>query len=119
MLQYVNIEFCVKNPEIDERDHANWQRRYPVIINKEVADENGFFWYITEQKIFEISAVSLGSNPYTPPQERDKSLDTIEPSQGDTQKENEPTKPKSLEDRILTLLRNEKDSERMAGSQGA
>lgn len=65
-LQYVKIELCVNDDKEDEA-FTNWKRYIDQVINREEADEAGFFFAVLEQKIFEVSAVLFGSNKYTPP----------------------------------------------------
>lgn len=43
-----------------------WDKHYPNVINKELADKHGFFWVTTEADIKEISAVLFGANRLTP-----------------------------------------------------
>jgi len=87
-LKYVKIEMCV-NDQKDEKGYAMWEKYYPEVINKEQADEAGYFFAVLEQKVFEVSAVLFGSNSYTPPlnkinslnkEEPHSTLNTIEPS---------------------------------------
>lgn len=57
---------AINNKEYKEEYEA-WQTYYPMIANKEVADEEGFFFAILEAKIFkEGSMVLAGSNDITP-----------------------------------------------------
>ena len=46
--------------------YRDWDKYYPIVANKEVADERGFFWIVSEAKIIEGSAVVMGSNSATP-----------------------------------------------------
>ena len=87
-LQYVKLEMAVNN-EQDEEGYKNWKAYIDSVINREMAEEKGYFFPIQEQKLIEISAVVFGSNAYTPAYTENKSLVTTEPLQ-DTQKENEP-----------------------------
>ena len=87
-LQYVKLEMAVNN-EQDEEGYKNWKAYIDSVINRELAEERGYFFPIQEQKLIEISAVVFGSNAYTPAYTENKSLVTTEPSK-DTQKENEP-----------------------------
>mgnify|MGYP006921369296 CR=1 FL=1 len=65
---YVAMTLCVdsKSPDfINEKE--NYDYYLPMIANKEVAEEQGYFWAITEAKIVkEGSAVLFGSNDVTP-----------------------------------------------------
>lgn len=66
-MRYVKLYLCINSNESEytaEKD--NWNKYYPMVINKEVADEKGFFWAVTEAKVIEGSAVIKGSNEFTP-----------------------------------------------------
>lgn len=66
-MRYVRLSFCVNSEEkwwIEEKEA--WDKYYPMIANKEAADENGYFWAVTEAKVVEGSAVLIGSNSATP-----------------------------------------------------
>ncbi len=64
-MSYVKLSLCIDDE--NETDYfENWNKYYPKIINKEVADELGYFWAIHEAKLLEGSAVPLGSNFATP-----------------------------------------------------
>jgi hypothetical protein len=94
-MRYVKIYLCVnsENPEYaSEMD--NWNKYYPMVANKEVADTKGYFWAVTEAQFVEGSAVVKGSNYATPvisitenkkDIEADKVTSTDEPPKG-TQK---------------------------------
>ena len=91
-MRYVQMELAINTEaEYDKEYKALWDEFYPVIANKEVADERGFFWVVKEAKIIEGSAVVMGSNSATPTLENkteavDDTSETIEPS-NDTQTE--------------------------------
>ena len=61
-VMYEKAEPTSANSEIRE----NWNKYYPLAINKEVADENGFFWIIKEIQLYEGSVVMFGANELTP-----------------------------------------------------
>lgn len=66
-MRYVKIYLCINSNEATyaaEKD--NWDKYYNEVANKEIADEKGYFWAVTEAKIIEGSAVVKGSNEYTP-----------------------------------------------------
>lgn len=66
-MQYVTLFLCVNSEEkYLEEEKAAWDKYYPQIINKDRADERGYFWAVTEAKLIEGSAVLFGSNPITP-----------------------------------------------------
>jgi hypothetical protein len=66
-MRYVQLELAINTEaEYDKEYKMLWDEYYPVIANKEVADERGFFWVVKEAKIIEGSAVVMGSNSATP-----------------------------------------------------
>lgn len=83
-MRYVKIYLCINSTEAyyaSEKD--NWDKYYPEVANKEIADERGYFWAVTEAKIIEGSAVVKGSNEFTPTLEieaekKEPSIDTQE-----------------------------------------
>jgi hypothetical protein len=64
-MQYVDITLAINDPE-NKAEFATWNEYYPMLGNKEKADESGFFWAVKEAKLFEISSVLEGSNELTP-----------------------------------------------------
>ncbi len=86
-LQYVKIDLAINDPD-SEKEYDYWNKYYSQVINKEKADEYGFFWVVPEIKLIENSAVLFGSNELTPT--LDNNMKNIEPLQN-TQK-NEPSK---------------------------
>ena len=80
-LQYVKLDLAI-NDESDNEGFANWQKYIDQVINREKAEQQGYFFAVIEQKLIEISAVLFGSNPYTPTLDENKE---IEPS-NDTHK---------------------------------
>lgn len=67
-MRYVKIDLAV-NDEDYEQEFSIWQKYYNNIANKDVADEDGYFWAVSEAKVIEGSAVLLGSNQFTPVRE--------------------------------------------------
>jgi len=66
-MRYVKIFLCVDTNEPSySSEKANWDKYYPQVVNKEVADTCGYFWAVTEAKVIEGSAVVKGSNSITP-----------------------------------------------------
>lgn len=66
-MRYIKLFFCVNSEEkwwIEEKEA--WEKYYPFIVNKDVADDQGYFWAVTEAKVNEGSAVLIGSNTATP-----------------------------------------------------
>lgn len=92
-MQYVSLCLCANYSGDDwEGERENWEKYYPVVANKERADEVGYFWAVTEAKIYkEGSMVLAGSNPVTPLLQKNIEAVTdtskTEPS-NDTQKNN-------------------------------
>lgn len=64
-LRYIQIELAV-NDDKDNEGFSNWNKYIGQVINREAAEENGYFFAVKEQQLFEISAVLFGSNQYTP-----------------------------------------------------
>lgn len=89
-MQYVKIDLAV-NDEDHEEEYKVWSDNIDNIGNKELAEQKGFFWFVREAKLIEISAVLLGSNELTPTLNTESkeavsnTSTTIEPSV-DTQK---------------------------------
>lgn len=90
-MRYVQLELAINSEaEWNKEEKALWDEYYPIIANKETADERGYFWVVKEAKIIEGSAVVMGSNSATPTLENKEEavIDTSknEPSE-DTQEE--------------------------------
>lgn len=80
-MNYVKIFLAVNSDEQDYKEEKEvWDKYYDLAINKQVADENGYFWAVTEAKFVEGSAVLVGSNQMTPTL-------SVEPSEGTQKKE--------------------------------
>lgn len=77
-MRYVNLELAI-NSEAEWNKEAKllWDEYYPVIANKETADERGFFWVVKEAKIIEGSAVVMGSNSATPTLENKEEIEAV------------------------------------------
>ena len=66
-MRYVKIDLAVNSEsEWDKDEKELWDKYYPIVANKEVADERGYFWVVSEAKVIEGSAVVMGSNSATP-----------------------------------------------------
>ena len=67
-MQYVQLGFAVNSEDPDfKAEKALWNKHINKIVNKEVAEDRGYFWWISEAKIFkEGSMVVMGSNDITP-----------------------------------------------------
>lgn len=65
-MQYVNIELALNDPE-DKEAFAVWNNVLPMIVNREKAEDQGYFFAVKEAKIYkEVSTVLFGSNDITP-----------------------------------------------------
>lgn len=93
-MRYVQLVLCI-NDDNRGAEFEAWEKYFPIIANKEDAEERGFFWAVKEAKIIEGSAVTLPSNPATPTLDNNAKNEpdnttqkTInEPSLDDTQRE--------------------------------
>jgi len=89
-MQYVSIGLAVNNKDY-VAEKALFDKYIDKIVNKDYAEEKGYFWAVTEAKAIEGSAVPIGSNKITPTllvEEKTEPLDSThtEPPAG-TQKE--------------------------------
>jgi hypothetical protein len=62
---YVKMDLAINDEEMPNYYEA-WKKYYPQIVNQDVADERGYFWYVLEARCIEGSAVPIGSNSATP-----------------------------------------------------
>jgi hypothetical protein len=100
-MRYVKIFLCIdSNEPMYSSEKTNWDKYFPQVANKDVAEEKGYFWAVTEAKVIEGSAVVKGSNFVTPVMEleaekdnqnieADKVTSTNEPPAGTQNKPNE------------------------------
>lgn len=101
-MRYVQMELAINTEAEYDREYKDlWDEYYPVIANKEVADERGYFWVVKEAKIVEGSAVVMGSNSATPTLETKEEL---EPSQDTLNIEAEQSLQKDKEEQLLKQL---------------
>jgi hypothetical protein len=102
-MQYVSMVLCVNEPDEPYygAEYEAWEKYYPLIVNKEAADESGYFWAVKEAKCIEGSAVPIGSNIMTPTLDNNLKT-TIEPDK--STQELEPVKSTLSYDRLLELL---------------
>ena len=104
-MRYVKYDLAINDEDYPNEFDA-WNKYYKDIANKDAADENGYFWYVTEAKVIEGSAVPLGSNFVTPTLENNKEQN-LEPSKQDTSnKDNEPSKQDTRRNFMLNYLKN-------------
>jgi len=85
-LQYMKLDLAI-NDDSSEKEYDFWNKHYPQIINKDVADEYGFFWVVPEIKLIENSAVLFGSNELTPTLDNNIKNEPF----NNTQKQDEPS----------------------------
>lgn len=64
-LQYVNLSLAVNDEDMKE-EFALYNKYINQIINKEAAQQAGYFWAVSEIKLMENSSVLFGSNSLTP-----------------------------------------------------
>jgi hypothetical protein len=64
-MQYVKMLTCINDDDYPVQKE-NWDKYYPMVMNKDDADKDGYFWSVLEAKIVEGSAVLFGSNDLTP-----------------------------------------------------
>lgn len=64
-MYYVKLDLALNDPD-QVNEYEAWEKYYPQVANKDLADEKGFFWYVLEAKLIEGSSVPLGSNQATP-----------------------------------------------------
>lgn len=97
-LQYIKIDLAVNSEDSDfKQEFKLWNKHINDIVNPDSATERGYFWYVSEIKLFENSAVLFGSNEITPTLEVEK----IQPISVTEQKE--PLKDTQEENKSLTI----------------
>ena len=103
-MRYVKMELAINSEskwDIEEKEV--WDKYIDQIANKEVAEEKGYFWAVTEAKIIEGSAVPRGSNTITPTLEVE--VKNIEPS-NDTQKQEADAQSLQRKQLLTNILNN-------------
>lgn len=66
-MQYVKIFLAINSDhEDDAKEKAAWDKYIVHVANREKAEEQGYFFAVTEAKKMEGSAVPMGSNERTP-----------------------------------------------------
>ena len=96
-MQYVKLDLAVNNEQYED-EFKVWNENIDKLGNIEQAEEKGYFWFVREAKLIEISAVLMGSNELTPTIQEDKSTEPLK----DTQKDEA---EKSLQDQQLEFLK--------------
>lgn len=64
-LFYVTLELAINDSDY-EKEQDFWNKYIDQVINKEVCEDAGYFWVVSEIKLVENSAVLFGSNILTP-----------------------------------------------------
>ena len=88
-MQYVQLRLALNEKDYKE-EFAVWNAHYDSIINKEEVDRRNYFWWVSEIKLYENSAVLFGANELTP------TLEVSQPSSPDTGKSDTDPEPKKL-----------------------
>jgi len=73
---YVKLDLAV-NDEAYEDEYKVYLDNIDSVGNKEMAEEEGYFWLVREAKLIEISAVLMGSNTITPTMQENKEADEV------------------------------------------
>jgi len=86
-MRYVKIEMAINSTMYPEEKEI-WDKYINQVVNRDAAEQQGYFWAVTEAKNLEGSAVVRGSNNVTPTQ----SVEQTKGQPGETTgKETEPT----------------------------
>jgi len=64
-MRYIKMMLCVNDDDYSD-EYESYHKHIDKVINKDFAEEVGFFWAVKEAKVIEGSAVPLGSNQITP-----------------------------------------------------
>jgi hypothetical protein len=66
-MRYVQIALAMNsNSKLDAEEKAVWDKYIDQVVNRDKAEEQGYFYPVTEARIIEGSAVLMGSNFATP-----------------------------------------------------
>lgn len=87
-LQYVKIELAINDPDY-EKEYDFFMKYYDQIINKDIVDQYGYYWVVSEYKLIENSVVLFGANQLTP------TLEVSEGSKGEPEQSTQKSKPAS------------------------
>jgi hypothetical protein len=79
-MRYVKIVMAINDKDY-AAEYDAWEKYYSEIINKDFADEMGYFWAVKEAKAIEGSAVPKGSNIMTPTMEVTKDIEPVQTTQ--------------------------------------
>jgi len=104
-MRYVNFDICINSEAEWNKDEKElWDKYYPMIANKELADERGYFWAVTEAKIIEGSAVVMGSNSATPTLENKDIEAVVDTSKNEPSEDTQETVEIPTEKRKLSII---------------
>lgn len=79
-MQYINIVLAVNDADEFPEEYKAYARYIDKIGNKELVEEQGFFYAILEAKLIEYSCVLAGSNELTPTIQPSLDTDKTKPS---------------------------------------
>lgn len=85
-MRYIDIQTAVNDEEFP-KEHALFQKYIGKLGNRQAAEQQGFFFPVSEAALIEYSAVSEGSNPLTPTLGQPSGDTGKEEPSGDTRKE--------------------------------
>lgn len=102
-LQYMKIVLCINDTK-DAEHYANWIKYFDPIINKDFVIQEGFFWAVTEIKLFEVSVVLWGANEITPMNPEKKNTEPTTVTQDTPQPTNHVTELAKKEVNVLDLI---------------
>jgi len=66
-MRYVKLDLALNSDsKFDQEEKEVWDKHIDSVVNKQDAEDQGYFWAVSEAKIIEGSAVPVGSNQITP-----------------------------------------------------
>jgi hypothetical protein len=66
-MRYVKLFMCLDSEDSDLSQYKeNWDKYIDSVVNRKEAEDQGYFWAVTEAKAFEGSSVVMGANSVTP-----------------------------------------------------
>ena len=69
-MQYVKLALAINSEEEEYKEEKEvWDKYYPKVVNNAELEKSPYFWAVTEAKVYEGSAVVMGSNSFTPTQQ--------------------------------------------------
>ena len=93
-LRYQEIRMAINSADYPVQ-YETWQQYIGDVINREDAEQRGYFWAVTKVKVYENSAVLFGSNELTPTLSTEEtksdtsSEEEVENKDSETEKEQE------------------------------